>query len=100
MLGVPDKEEALEGATCDDEKLYKIWQVIGANTTIRSHRRLGKRESGSVRQRPILVVVNCRNDRDNILAKAPELKRRSTPYDKVFIKKDVHSAARREWKRS
>lgn len=99
VLGVPDEEEALEGATCDDDKLHKIWQVIGANTTIRSHRRLGKRESGSVRQRPILVMVNCKDDRDNTLAKASELKRRGAPYDKVFIKKDVHPAVRREWKR-
>ena len=99
VLGVPNEEEALVEATCGDDKLLKIWHVIGANITIRSHRRLGKRKSGSTPQRPIFVKVGSKDDRDNTLAKSPELKGRGGPYDKIYVKKDVHPAVRQEWKR-
>ena len=99
VLGVPDEQETLEGATRDEDKLHKIWHVIGANTAIRSHRRLGRNESGSTRKRPILVVAGSKDDRDSTLAKSQELKGRGAPYDKIYIKKDVHPAVRQEWKR-
>ena len=99
ILGVPDEEETLEGATSDEDKIRKIWNVIGASTAVQSHRRLGQREPGATRKRPILVVVSCKGDRDNTLAKSPQLKSRGAPYDKIFMKKDVHPSVRREWKR-
>lgn len=42
VLGVPDEERALEGAIRVEDILSNIWHVIGANTTIRSHRWLGQ----------------------------------------------------------
>ncbi len=47
----------------------------------------------------ILVTVASKSERDIILEKSPVLKERRTPYDKVQIKKDVHTAVRQEWKK-
>lgn len=96
VLGVPDDHEGLDGATSDEAKLQKIWAVIDDSTVIRSHRRLGQHNS---RKRPILVVVESKDERDNVLGKTRKLKDQGAPYDKIYIKKDVHPAVRREWKR-
>ncbi len=46
-----------------------------------------------------LVTVASKSERDIIPEKSPVLKERRTPYDKVYIKKNVHPAVRHEWKR-
>lgn len=99
VLGVPDEDEALDGATNDEDKLQMIWKATSAGTAIHSHRRLGQRNPGCTRKRPILVIMGSRSDRDNTLKKSPSLKGRGAPYDKIFIKKDVHPAVRQEWRR-
>ncbi len=99
VLGVPDDQTALDGATNDDDKLRKVWEVLDDSTEIRSHRRLGRRDPGSTRTRPILVTVATKDARDKVLEKTPKLKDRGGAYGKVYVKKDVHPAVREEWKR-
>lgn len=99
VLGVPDEQEALDGIINDEEKLKKIWEEIGATNQIQSYKRLGRNEARGNRRRPILVTLASKSERDSILEKSPVLKERRTPYDKVYIKKDVHPAVRQEWKR-
>ena len=85
--------------------MKKVWETAGITFEVKSSKWLGKRESyqdGTPRRgpRPILVVVNSRNDRDAALDKSKELK---TPgnenFKNIFIKKDVHPSVRAEWKR-
>lgn len=99
VLGVPDEQESMDGARNDSDKLEKIWTVIGEDTEVRSYRRLGRPTQGNNRSRPILVVVRSKSDRDKILEKARRLKDSGTPYNKIYVKKDVHPAVRQEWKR-
>ena len=99
VLGVPDDQTALDGATNDDDKLSKVWEVLEDNTEIRSHRRLERHDPGSGRARPILVTVATKDARDKMLEKTPKLKNRGGPFEKIYVKKDVHPAVREEWKR-
>ena len=105
LLGVPEDSETLDGATSDHDKVVKVWQAASITCAIQSSKRLGKPgnyQDGTPRRgpRPILIVVNSRNDRDAALDKSKELK---TPgngnYKNIFIKKDVHPSVRAEWKR-
>ena len=99
VLGFPDEQLALEGAIDDAAKLAKVWEVLEDDTEIRSHRRLGRYDPGSTRNRPILVTVASRDARDKVLEKTAKLKVRSGAFEKIYVKKDVHSAIRNEWKR-
>ena len=99
VLGVPDEDEALNGATSDTEKLRKVWNEVGENTRIHGHRRLGRRDGNVNRKRPILVEVESREVRDSILRKTSKLKEGGAAYQRIFIKKDVHPSVRNEWKR-
>ncbi len=40
ILGVPDDQESLEGATTDEETLDKIWTAVGVDGVAGTHRRL------------------------------------------------------------
>ena len=99
LLGVPDEEEELSGVSTDDEKIRKVWSVIGDDVTIRARRRLGRRDTNSNRKRPILVELESKDVRDRILSKTKKLKEAGAPFERIFIKKDVHPAVRNEWKR-
>lgn len=99
VLGVPDEQIALDGATNDDDKLGKVWEVLQDSTEIRSHRRLGRQDPASTRARPILVTVATKDARDKVLEKTTRLKDRRGAYEKIYVKKDVHPAVREEWKR-
>ena len=99
VLGVPDVQTALDGATNDDEKLNKVWEVLEDNTEIRSHRRLGRHDPGNTRTRPILVTVATKDARDKVLEKTSKLKTRGAAFGKIYVKKDIHPAVREEWKR-
>lgn len=99
VLGVPDEQTVLEGATNDDDKLGKVWDVLEVDTEIRSHRRLGRLDPGNTRSRPILVTVATKEARDRVLEKTSRLKDRRGAFGKIYIKKDVHPAVREEWKR-
>lgn len=101
LLGVPEEGENLEGVTEDDDKVKKVWEVINSSSKILSVRRLGQRNVAgrSQRSRPILVTVESKGHRDEVLDKAKTLKQREEVYKKIYIKKDVHPSIRAEWKR-
>ena len=98
ITGVPDEREAFIGATSDEDKLKKIWSEIEVNDNIQSHRRLGTQGEDNKR-RAILLTVDSREIRDNILAKASKLKQAAKEYEKIYIMKDIHPSIRKEWKR-
>lgn len=99
VLGVPDEQLALDGATNDGDKIEKVWEAMGDSTEVRSHRRLGRYDPGSTRARPILVTVATKTLRDNVIEKSRKLKDRPEPYKKIYVKKDTHPAVRKEWQR-
>ena len=72
VLGVPDYEEDFDGASSDESKLSKIWTQIGVGDVTTTHRRLGQRNNQ--RSRPILVTLQDKNERVNILDRAKHLK--------------------------
>lgn len=101
VMGIPEDNEALDGATTDREKLAKVWETARATCRVKSMRRLGRPAVAGQgeRRRPVLVTVESREDRDATLAVAKHLKSAGERYKKVFIKKDVHPSVREEWKR-
>ena len=99
ILGVPDNQESLNGATSDEAKVKKVLEKVEADTeVVRSVRRLGS-GNNSERRRPILVTLASREERDTLLDKAKRLKTSGEPFKKIFIKKDVHPSVRAEWRR-
>ncbi|MPC64024.1 hypothetical protein E2C01_058134 [Portunus trituberculatus] len=96
LLGVADQNEAMEGATNDEDKIKKIWEAIGDSTEVHSHRRLGILDPSGTKRRPILLEVASITDRDAVLEKAKRMKTLGTPYDKIYIKKDTHPTVRQE----
>ena len=99
VLGVPDGDEQLDGATSEEEKIRKIWDVMDENVVIKEHRRLGRNDPNSTRKRPILIQLESKDLRDRILRKTRRLKEAGPAYERVFVKKDVHPSVRNEWKR-
>ena len=98
ILGVPDENESLDGATTEDAKLAKVWDAVGESPAVVSHKRLGRPDGQ--RRRPILVKVTTGAERDNILSKSRKLKEdRREEVKKIFIKRDEHPAIRKEWSR-
>lgn len=101
ILGVPDEHEALDGAVTDDDKLEKIWEKVGVNNVAGTHRRLGRSDGdGSARRcRPILLMLQDKTLRTHILDQAKNLKSSGDAFKKIYVKKDVHPAVRKEWQR-
>lgn len=98
VLGLPDENESLQGATEDAKKIEKVWKKIEADPDqIESCRRLGVRRGN--RPRPMLIIMKTRNAKENVLGKARALKSAGDNFDKVYIKKDLHPSVRAEWKR-
>lgn len=97
IQGVPEGVVALDGATNDSDKIKKIWDAAGITIDAKFPRRLGKPDT--TRNRPILVVVSSREQRDAVLDKAKQLKDAGDIYKAIYIKKDVHPSVRGEWKR-
>ena len=101
LFGIPDGQESFDGATTDDDKIKKVWTAVEADPdiiTIRSHRRLGRVINGN-RPRPLLVDVESKSIRDEMLEKSKKLKELQENYKKIYIKKDSHPEVRKEWKR-
>ena len=94
VLGVPEGAEALDGATNDDAKVKKVWDAAGITCNVKSAKRIGNPD----KRRPILVVVNSREDRDAALDKAKKLKDKEA-YKRIFVKRDTHPSVRAEWTR-
>ena len=99
ILGVPDENLSLEGATNDDAKLSAVLDAIGElPSSVSSHRRLGRPNDN--RPRPILCTVASREVRDNFIDKARRLNQNpSENIKKIRIKKDSHPVVRKEWAR-
>lgn len=79
VLRVPDDNEAMEGATTDQEKLNRLWTKSGLSGVAASHRRLGGNvrtvdESTPGRSRPILHTLQNKDQSPNILDSARRLK--------------------------
>lgn len=98
ITGVPDEDEALEGATSEQEKIDKIWSEVGVREAVQLHRRLGSRGENH-RRRAILVTLDSKEAKDRVLTKASKLKEATGDLKRVFIKKDVHPNIRAEWRR-
>lgn len=98
LLGVPDHQESLDGATSDEAKVRKVLEKARAGGELRAVRRLGVNTSGQQR-RPILVTFASRDERDSVLDKAKHLKTCEDSFKKIYIKKDQHPSVRAEWKR-
>ena len=94
ILGVPEGAEALDGATEDNAKVKKVWEAAGITCNVKSAKRIGNPE----KRRPILVVVNSREERDAALDKAKRLKDMEL-YKRIFVKRDTHPSVRAEWTR-
>ena len=98
VLGVPEDSDTFEEATNDNDKLGKIWTTIGTDVTRVTHRRLG-RFAQAGKKRPILVVVISKENRDGVLENSKKLKDAGSSYERVYVKKDLHPAVRKEWNR-
>ena len=89
--------------------MNKILELIGVSRNgALTQRRLGRSDNNQAgnsvagqrrKNRPILVIVESKSMRDNILDKAKTLKNASDLFKRVFIKKDVHPSVRNEWQR-
>lgn len=101
ILGVPDEYESLDGAVTDEDKLKKIWAKVGVDNVVGTHRRLGRSDGdGTARRcRPILLTLRDKTVRGHILDYAKNLKTSGDTFKRIYVKKDVHPAVRREWQR-
>lgn len=63
---------------------------------MQSHRRLGRNNAASGRKRPILVVLADKDKRDKVVSRARSLKELGTPYDRIYVKRDLLPAVREE----
>ena len=101
ILGVPDKQESLSGAVDDENKLNKVWEKLGVNNVGGTHRRLGvtAQDSMNRRCRPILLTLKDVSQRQHILERAKNLKTTGEGFKKIYVKKDIHPAVKKEWKR-
>ena len=98
VFGVPEDQEALDGATSDISKLDKIWTTIESDVIRVSDKRLGK-TAVTGKKRPILVVVRSKDDRDKVLDQAKKLSDAGNLYERIYVKKDQHPEVRKEWNR-
>ena len=95
VTGIPENED-FEGESSDNQKLAKVWEALEINVKPRSFVRLGKESSS--RKRPILVTLDSRHERDVILEKKLNLKKKEST-KLVFVKNDSHPNVRDEWRR-
>ena len=99
LTGVPEEDAAdLDGATSDAEKCDMVLSKMGVQGVQQLEvSRLGKPADG--RNRPILLRVASRIERDRVLADTKALKEAGPAYKGIYVKKDTHPATRKEWKR-
>ena len=101
ILGIPDEQESLSGAVDNENKLNKVWEKLGVNNVVGTHRRLGvtAQDGMNRRCRPILLTLKDESQRQHILKRAKNLKTAGEDFKKIYVKKDIHPAVRKEWKR-
>ena len=96
ITGLPE-EEAFDGAVNDQGKCRKVMEIISAATVPLEYTRIGK--PGNGRNRPILAKAPSKEQRDKILENTKSLREAGPSYRSIYVKKDVHPAIRKEWKR-
>lgn len=99
VLGLPDENEALDGATTDVDKLNRLMNKVGVDNVQYQQRRLGTAGEGQRRNRPLLLTIRDQDTRLRVLANAKHLKTAGGVYSKIYVKKDVHPGVRKEWRR-
>lgn len=91
-------ENADENGATDVEKVQKVLEAAGYSDPVDPARwtvkRLGQQNERN--KRPIHIAVDDQKQRDNILRCAKNLKNASDYMSRVYIKKDVHPAIRKE----
>lgn len=96
ITGVPEDPDEL--GNTDNEKIEKVLQAAGCTEVSRRQewdvKRLGK--PNETIRRPLLIVVTDQKERDSILEKAKNLKNAGNQMSRIYIRKDVHPAVRRE----
>lgn len=100
ITGVSEDDDNL--GTTDGEKIKTVFEAAGYAGPIRTEvwatKRLGKPDAER-RRRPIHVTLESQNQRSDILKVAKNLKEKGGEFARIYIKKDVHPAARREMAR-
>ena len=96
ILGV--KEDADEMGSSDEEKVKTILDAAEYTQEEDMNdwetKRIGK--ENEMKKRPILMRVNNQKQRDNILRVARNLNEAGSTMARVYLKKDVHPAIRKE----
>lgn len=96
LTGVSESADEL-GST-DEEKIGKVMEATGCEAAADRDRwvtrRLGRPNERNMR--PIHITVNNQTQRDSIVRAGKNLKNANQTLSRVYIKKDVHPAVRRE----
>ncbi len=96
ITGVSEDRD-LEGASTDQAKTEVVLRKLGSQGLQVQAKRLGKATPG--RSRPILVTLSSNTDRAALLGATKNLKTAGEAFKSIYVKKDVHPAVRKEWKR-
>ena len=97
----PDQTPEVTAKT-DQEKISLILDKTGQteNVTVVEVKRLGKKREGrNPRPRAIKVVTTTPEERKLVLENSKELKQAGNEFSKIYIKKDIHPAVRKELNR-
>lgn len=91
-------EDDDETGTTDSEKIRKVLDAVGytenVDQAVWTVKRLGQRNDRNIR--PILIMVESQTQRDSIIRVAKNLMSAEGSLSRVYIKKDVHPAVRKE----
>ena len=96
ITGVPEQND-LDGAATDQEKCDRIMDIMGVTDVQLEITRIGKAETDKIR--PMLAKAPSKAGRDKVLDNTKALKSAGEAFRRVYVKKDLHPAVRREWKR-
>lgn len=78
----------------DNEKLHKLFELIGADFNPTETLRLGTQKPG--KNRVIKVVLEDKNTRNDVTKKASKLKDLEEPWKKIYVNRDEHPVYRSE----
>ena len=93
-------KERADGSDNDKAKVQQILQAVGCNTIVPVKvSRIGKKDEGDERNRPILVVTDSNASQKEILKNKKNLKTNNEEFKSVYIKADEPLCVQKEWKR-
>ena len=111
VTGVPEEDDGdLDGAVDDVEKCKKVFERMQEagdqaeppdtpslwSDTIEV-KRVGDTAEG--KQRPIILKMSSKAERDAVLEVTKKLKEAGTDYKRIYVRKDIHPSVRKEWGR-